>query len=58
MICYLTNVTSFQASSDSLNEAESFEPVEIDIDSLKNVLNKYEKHRKISMSTLKQADKN
>ena len=42
----------FQTSTDSLDDAEVFKPVEIDIDSLKGVLHKYEKHRKISMSKL------
>ena len=38
-----------QVSTDSLDEAESFEPVDIDVDSLKTVLTRY---RKISMSKL------
>merc|ERR1739848_340161 len=44
--------TGSQTSTDSLDDAEVFKPVEIDIDSLKGVLHKYEKHRKISMSKL------
>ena len=44
----------FQTSTDSLDEVEDFAPVDIDLDSLKQVLNKYEKHRKISMTKLQQ----
>jgi len=44
--------TGSQTSTDSLDEAEVFTPVEIDVDSLKGVLHRYEKHRKISMSKL------
>ena len=44
----------FQTSTDSLDEDEDFAPVDIDLDSLKHVLNKYEKHRKISMTKLQQ----
>ena len=45
---------ALQVSTDSLDAAETFEPVDIDIDSLKNVLTRYEKHRKISVSRLNQ----
>merc|ERR1712170_73451 len=41
--------TGSNVSTDSLDEAESFEPVDIDVDSLKTVLSRY---RKISMSKL------
>merc|ERR1712049_23636 len=41
--------TGSNVSTDSLDEAESFEPVDIDVDSLKTVLTRY---RKISMSKL------
>merc|ERR1712062_570763 len=41
--------TGSNVSTDSLDEAESFQPVDIDVDSLKTVLTRY---RKISMSKL------
>ena len=47
-------MSPFQTSTDSLDEVEDFAPVDIDLDSLKHVLNKYEKHRKISMTKLQQ----
>lgn len=49
--------TGSTASTDSLDEAEHFEPVNIDVSSLKSVLNRYDKHRKISMSKLNQPKK-
>ncbi|XP_059082163.1 uncharacterized protein LOC131879768 isoform X2 [Tigriopus californicus] len=42
--------TGSQASTDSLDDAESFEPVQIDMQSLKGALNLYQRHKKISMS--------
>jgi len=40
-----------QVSNDSLNQAEAFQPVEIDMTTVKTALNMYQKHnRKISMS--------
>ena len=46
---------NFQTSTDSLDDVEDFAPVDIDLDSIKNVLNRYEKHnRKISMTKLQQ----
>ena len=42
----------FQTSTDSLDDVEDFCPVDINLDSLKHVLTKYEKHRKISMTKL------
>merc|ERR1712241_806245 len=44
--------TGSQTSTDSLDDVEDFCPVDINLDSLKHVLNKYEKHRKISMTKL------
>jgi len=43
-----------QASEDSLDLAEDFEPIEIDVGSLKTVLKKYNRHKKISMSKIQQ----
>ena len=39
-------------STDSLDSAEEFVPVQIDVNSVKSVLNLYQKHRKISMSKI------
>merc|ERR1712141_423685 len=51
------SATGSQTSTDSLDDVEDFAPVDIDLDSIKNVLNRYEKHnRKISMTKLQQND--
>eukprot|EP00095_Tigriopus_kingsejongensis_P000222 maker-scaffold55_size446313-snap-gene-1.16 protein:Tk00222 transcript:maker-scaffold55_size446313-snap-gene-1.16-mRNA-1 annotation:"hypothetical protein DAPPUDRAFT_308319" len=42
--------TGSQVSTDSLDTAESFEPVKIDMQSIKGALNMYQRHKKISMS--------
>jgi len=44
--------TGSQISTDSLDSAEEFVPVQIDVNSVKSVLNLYQKHRKISMSKI------
>lgn len=44
--------TGSQVSTDSLDSAEDFVPVQIDVNSVKSVLNLYQKHRKISMSRI------
>lgn len=44
--------TGSQISTDSLDSAEDFVPVQIDVNSVKSVLNLYQKHRKISMSRI------
>ena len=49
---YNTNFIFFQISTDSLDSAEEFVPVHIDVNSVKSVLNLYQKHRKISMSKI------
>jgi len=44
--------TGSQISTDSLDSAEDFVPVQIDVSSVKSVLSLYQKHRKISMSKI------
>lgn len=44
--------TGSTVSTDSLDDAEAFEPVQIDLPSVKSALNMYDRHKKISMSRI------